>query len=187
MAGMEELEDLVRKARDGDMEAFRRVWSLTWPRMRRLAGHLCSDPGDADDLLQTSYVQCWKGLAALRDPKAFLGWLRRIVVNRAHDRWRSRRPVESLDAEDAAEPVDGEPLPFDLLETRQRQETVRKAVADLPEGQRAVVALFYLEEMEVLEIASVLGLPKGTVLSRLARGRDALRLLLSPLLMEASR
>ena len=186
MVDMNELEPIVRQAQAGDLEAFRTLWERSWPGMRRLAGHLCANPCEADDLVQNCFVQCWKALSTLREPAAFMGWLRRILVNRARYLWRSRRPEESLDVLGALEPLDGEPNASEALDTSQRSELVRRVVASLPDGQREVIALFYLEELEVLEVASILGLPKGTVLSRLSRGRDALRERLSAYSLEVS-
>lgn len=182
----ESLEHWVRKAQEGDLEAFRHLWEDHWPRMRRLAGHLCKDPAQADDLAQATFVQAWKALPSLKEPAAFAGWLRRILVNRTRDFWRAQKPMDSLDDETSYEPIDDEPLVVETLETLERQEAVRHAVAALPEAQRSVVALYYLEEMEVLQIAALLELPKGTVLSRLARGREALRQILSGILLEVS-
>ncbi len=186
MAAENELEAVVKNAQQGDLEAFHALWKQFWPGMRRLAGHLCADAAEADDLVQASFVQCWKSLTGLREPAAFASWLRRIVINRARDLWRSRHPEDSLDDSHADEPCDGEPLPSETAGSAERSEVIRRAVASLPEGQREVIALYYLEEMEVLEVASTLGLPKGTVLSRLARGRDTLRQLLSSYSLEVS-
>ena len=184
--GNESLDLWVRQAQKGDLEAFQRLWVTCWPRMKRLASHLCKDAAQADDLVQAAFVQAWKALPTLKEPAAFSGWLRRILVNRTRDFWRAQKPVDSLDDEDAMEPVDTEPLVNEVLETLERQEAVRRAVAALPEGQRCVVALYYLEEMEVLEVAALLELPKGTVLSRLSRGRESLRLLLSGYSLEVN-
>jgi RNA polymerase sigma-70 factor (ECF subfamily) len=182
----EQLESWVMRAQRGELEAFRKLWETCFPRMKRLADHLCGDTAQADDLVQAAFVQAWKALPTLREPGAFVGWLRRILVNRTRDFWRAQKPNDSLDDDSSFEPVDCEPLVTEAMEAQERQEAVRRAVAALPEPQRFVVALYYLEEMEVLEVASTLGIPKGTVLSRLSRGREALRGLLSGLNMEVS-
>jgi len=184
MATNAELEPWVRKAQSGDLDAYRHLWEETYPTLHRLAGHLCRDSGDADDLVQRTFIQCWKALPTLKEPGAFIGWLRRILVNRFRDTWRARKPNDRLEDMDGFEPCDDEPLVSEAMAIDQRHEAVRRAVASLPEHQREVMALYYLEEMDVLEVASTLSLPKGTVLSRLSRGRDGLRQLLSPLALE---
>ena len=184
--GNETIDSWVRQAQKGDLQAFQRLWEDAWPRMKRLASHLCGDPAQADDLVQATFIQAWKALPTLREPGAFVGWLRRILVNRTRDHWRAQKPVSSLDDDDSFEPVDLEPLVHETMETLERHEAVRQAVASLPEAQRSVVALYYLEEMDVLEVAATLDLPKGTVLSRLSRGREALRIRLAGVAMEVS-
>ena len=184
--GNETIDTWVRQAQKGDVQAFQHLWESSWPRMKRLAAHLCADSAQADDLVQATFIQAWKALPTLREPAAFMGWLRRILVNRTRDFWRPQKPVESLDAEDSFEADDLEPLVHEAMDVQERQEAVRRAVASLPEAQRSVVALYYLEEMEVLEVAATLDLPKGTVLSRLSRGREALRSRLSGYCLEVS-
>jgi len=125
-------------------------------------------------------VKAWHGLPRLRAEVAFGGWLRIIATNLVRDRSRRRKPevlmTDSADEDGAApEAVDDDPSPGDQYLLSQQQLLVRNAVSRLPEPQRLVVVMHHFEDRPVAEIADELGVPLGTVLSRLARGRDALR------------
>jgi RNA polymerase sigma-70 factor (ECF subfamily) len=158
-----------------DENAFRDVVERTHPTVFRLACALVGDRDEAADVTQETYVRAWSRRAELRDEAAVLGWLGRIARNVAHDRRRSwwsriRAPLEPVEAT-RADPAAGAD---DLLAAAQDASAVRRAVRLLPEKQRVVVSLREVEGMTHEEIAEVLGLPIGTVESRLHRARAAL-------------
>lgn len=183
---------LVSRAREGDVEAFGELFRATHRRIHNFVRSMATNSEDAADLTQKTYVRAWGALKSLRSDEAFLVWLHRIALNVVRDsRKRIERPTESLDAT-----VDGEDSPAALeipdwsLEPGQivlsedTQQFVRRAVARLPEIHRTVVAMHHLEGMEVATIAETLSISPGTVLSRLARAREALRKMLDPLVKE---
>jgi len=183
---------VVSRAREGDVEAFGELFRVTHRRIYNFVLSMVTNPEDAADLTQKTYVRAWSALKSLRSDEAFLVWLHRIALNVVRDsRKRIERPTESLDAsvedEDSTgtmEIPDWSLGPEQLVLSEDTQRFVRRAVQRLPEIHRTVVAMHHLEEMEVTAIADVLGVSHGTVLSRLARAREALRKTLEPLLKE---
>lgn len=172
---------LVRRAQDGDTKAF----ELLVVRYHRFAGAVAlsvtSDYHAALDVVQESFVKVLHGLVSLDDPARFRGWLRHVVRTTALDALRRRkvtgRSAEALPGQDA----EGAPLPApdllpeDLLAQGELREAVREEIAALPESQREIVMLKYLEGLSYEEIADVTRLTVGTIESRLFRARSALR------------
>jgi RNA polymerase sigma factor (sigma-70 family) len=147
---------------------------------RRLAQVVCGSGGDADEAVQDGFVKAWYGLAGFRDGAAFRPWLLRIVANEARNRRRSagrRAGYELRFAEDRAS-GGAAPSPGAAVLAADRRRTVGAALAGLPAPQRDVVACRYLVGLDEAETAAVLGLPRGTVKSRAARGLARLRDLL---------
>jgi RNA polymerase sigma factor (sigma-70 family) len=147
---------------------------------RRLAQVVCGSADDADEAVQDGFVRAWYGLAGFRDGAAFRPWLLRIVANEARNRRRSagrRAGYELRFAEDRAS-GGAAPSPEAAVLAADRRRTVGAALAGLPTPQRDVVACRYLVGLDEAETAAVLGLPRGTVKSRAARGLARLRDLL---------
>ena len=183
---------LVSRAREGDVEAFGEVFRATHRRIYNYVLSMVSNSEDAADLTQKTYVRAWGALKSLRSDGAFLVWLHQIALNVVRDsRKRIERPTISLDAplEDGEPPAtleipDWSLEPGQIVLSEDTHRFVRRAVQRLPEIHRTVVAMHHLEGMEVMAIAETLGISPGTVLSRLARAREALRKTLDPLVKE---
>lgn len=146
---------------------------------------MVGDDETAADLTQETFIKAWRSLPLLKEPAAFGGWLRTIALNLTRDHVRGHRPTEPLESDDDENPrqwADDGPGPDEQMATGERQTHIREAVMRLNEEQRTVVVMHHLEGVPVAEIASELGIPVGTVLSRLARGRDALKRKLLPYL-----
>ena len=133
--------------------------------MYRAARSLLDCDADAEDAVAQAVLQAWQSLGRLRQPEAVRSWLIKITVNCAYAQRRKQRGALSLD-ELPQEPAAPEPPRYDGLWS---------AVAALPPERRAAVTLFYYEDMSLDEIARCLGVPKGTVKSRLARARAQLK------------
>jgi RNA polymerase sigma-70 factor (ECF subfamily) len=157
---------LVRAAQSGSVEALERLYRAHWPRCYRAAYLVVHDAAAAEDIAQEAFLAAVRALDRFDRRRPFGPWLHRIVVNRAIDWARARALRAEVEAEDAfaADPDDTQDLP----------ELVR-ALAALPPDQRAVIVLRHLLEYTPGEIADVLGLPRGTVNSRLRRGLDTLK------------
>lgn len=147
-------------------------------RLWRLAFSWCHNRALADDLVQEAFAKALVRHDQLREPAALLGWLCSILANCWHDHLRARK--DSADIDDLAEAEHPEAeRPEDSYEQNQIVARVRQAVARLPAGQREVLTLVDLEEFSYADVAGILDIPIGTVMSRLSRARGALRTLLS--------
>ncbi len=169
------MEDAVRRARLGDADAFEELVRPEMSDLRRLATAIVLDREVADDVVQDSLLAAWQGIGRLRDPALFRTWLRRIVINRARNALRRPR---SLRLVDAVGPIDS-PVVADPSNEWSDALAVEAAMRDLSPDQRVCAALYYLERRRIADIAELLGIPAGTVKSRLhaarARLREALR------------
>jgi RNA polymerase sigma-70 factor (ECF subfamily) len=125
---------------------------------------------------QDAFVAAWRELPRLRDPERFLPWLRRILVNGARDEGRrSRRRVRQIDlsaAHTAPERRTGRDDPAGDVD---RLTDLHRALAIVPVEQRAVVALHYLADLTLADVAATLGIPEGTAKSRLNAALAVLR------------
>src|SRR5262245_17967846 len=144
------------------------------------------DPREAEDIAQEVFVRSFSSLPKLAEPVAFLGWLLRIARNLATDRLRSRRPTVSLEAlggaveELALGAPDGSPAEFTRgVETAEEVSRALRALEELPEMYREVVALKYLKGLDGKTMAALLGEPEGTIRNRLFRALEKLREALS--------
>ena len=143
------------------------------PRLRRYARAMVGDHAAADDLVQDTLERAWSQLAQWRVGSSLRPWLLSIMHNLRVD--QIRRPgLSTIPMADDHLEVPTRATQTDRLEVRD----LEHALARLPEEQRAVVLLVALEEMSYQEVAGTLGIPAGTVMSRLARGRERLRLIL---------
>ncbi|HEU4944348.1 MAG TPA: RNA polymerase sigma factor [Solirubrobacterales bacterium] len=158
---------LIREAQRGSRDALAELYALHWPRAHRAAYLVVHDAGAAEDIAQDAFLAAVDALDRFDRRRPFGPWLHRIVINRAVD-WGRREalrrsagdPADQPDAAAPAEAIGGELMP---------------ALAQLPPEQRAVVVLRHLLEYTPGEIARMLGLPRGTVNSRLRRSLDHLR------------
>lgn len=173
---------LAARAAAGERDAFALLYERHARALYGTALALCRDPHAADELLQEAFVRAYRNMARVRlDPGASLRpWLHRILINLAYD-WADRQRTASAFIERSAAQLVPAALvsPERQLEAAEQQRAVLEAVAGLPFKQRVVVVLFYLHEMDLVEISETLGLPEGTVKSRLYYGRARLRELLS--------
>ena len=144
------------------------------PRLRRYARAMLGDRAAADDLVQDTLERAWSRIAQWRAGSDLRAWLFGIMHNLRVDQLRRNGlPTTSLDEEEVAE-VPVRPTQSDLLEVMDLESALRQ----LPDEQREVLLLVALEEMSYADIAASLGIPIGTVMSRLSRGRERLRVVM---------
>jgi len=175
--------DLVPAAAAGDREARRELFERFRGPAYQVALRVTGRHEDALDVVQDSFIKAFDALAVFQRDASFKTWLLRIVSNRALDVLRARRVrlAASLDAgpDDHATtptPVDrGAPAPGDRIENAELAERLASAVEALPPDQRAVFALYATGELTYGEIAETLGVPIGTVMSRLYHARLRLK------------
>lgn len=178
---------LVERARAGERDAFEALFRDTHARIYGLFRALGFSGDEAADLTQETYVKAWQSLNGLREPEKFLSWLFRIARNQAKDflKHRSRHPEQEL-SEARAIAAPAAESPERAAESGELELEVRRALSSLPEDQRVPLVLHHFHGMPVSEIASVLGVPFGTVLSRMARARAAMARRLAPLMETGS-
>jgi RNA polymerase sigma-70 factor (ECF subfamily) len=144
------------------------------PRLRRYARALVGDRYQADDLVQDTLERALNKLHLWRPGSDMRAWLFAIMHNVFVNQLRGRRP-DAAELADGVEAIAANAGSVDRLEIRDLQ----SALMEIPAEQRAVVLLVGLEEMSYAEAAKTLGVPIGTVMSRLARGRERLRHLMA--------
>jgi len=140
---------------------------------------MCGDASLAEDAAQEAFIRAWKHLPNYQPRSPFRNWVYRIANNAALDVLRRRRETVDVDEIPIASSSAG---PEALLEKEERAARVRQAVLELPEASRAVLVLREYEGLSYKEIADVLGIPIGTVMSRLNYARNQLRKSLAPCL-----
>jgi RNA polymerase sigma-70 factor (ECF subfamily) len=127
---------------------------------------------DAEDVAQEAFAKAYRNFRQLRDRDRFRAWLARMTWRLAIDRCRAARRREKL--ESAAGAVDVA-TPTQAVESREREELLWKAIDTLPAKLRMVLILASIEGHDVKDVASLLGIPKGTVKSRLFMARQRLK------------
>jgi len=137
----------------------------------QLAYSWCHQPALADDLVQEALLKALRNAGQLNDSKAVKAWLTRILANCWYDHLRSRRNLVDIDNL----PVEDLPRSVDTNERQDIIDRVREMIARLPNGQRQVITLVDLAGFSYAEIAEILEIPIGTVMSRICRARQALR------------
>ena len=145
------------------------------PRLRRYARALTGDSSAADDLVQDTLERAWRRLALWRAGSDLRAWLFTIM----HNIFVNQRRGEPRKLAYAVEIGGADLSPAMPQEERLILRDLTKALANLPNEQREVLLLIALEQMTYEEAARILGIPIGTVMSRLSRGREQLRVLMN--------
>ncbi len=158
--------DLVARARAGDLSAFEALYRRAAGRTYALCLRMTADPALAEELTQETFVRAWRKLRSFRGDCAFSAWLRRIAINvvLADRRGRGRTPAEEIESQHLAAALD----PGAALD-------LESAIAKLPVGARTVFVLHDVEGYRHDEIAGMLGVAAGTSKTQLHRARKLLR------------
>jgi RNA polymerase sigma-70 factor, ECF subfamily len=165
---------LVERARSGDADAFDALVALRLMPTFRLARAILGGAEEAEDATQEAFIAAWRGLPSLREPERFNAWFGRIVVNacRMSMRRRPRTVFLSLESVTARQSARADDL---WLGGVIHSDALNRAIDGLPLQQRAILALYYLEDQPMSAVATILGIPCGTAKWRLSRARTALR------------
>jgi RNA polymerase sigma-70 factor (ECF subfamily) len=163
--------ELAAAAKAGDRRAFAAQLRRHDDEMRRLAFRMLGDRDAMDDVLQNAYVNAFRALPQYREDAQFATWLYRITYNACIDELRRarRRPVPVANDEDAGQSAANPERDVTTADT------VRTALAALPTDQRAAVLLVDGEGLDHDGAARILGVPPGTLASRLSRARASMR------------
>ncbi|MFZ0481057.1 MAG: sigma-70 family RNA polymerase sigma factor [Terriglobales bacterium] len=173
--------------RSGDTGSFEELAMPLFANLYNFAHWLTQDAASAEDLVQETYMKALRGFSSFKQGTNFRAWMYKILRNTFLTTLAGLRASVSLDSDDqTVEPAIPE-TPESALLARVEQETIQNALEELPVKFREIILLCDLEEMSYQEIAETLGIPMGTVMSRLSRARKAMRELLVAKLARASR
>ncbi|WP_236739262.1 sigma-70 family RNA polymerase sigma factor [[Phormidium ambiguum] IAM M-71] len=166
--------DLTEKCLQGDQQSFRQLYQRYQQRVRSTLYQLCGISA-LDDLVQEVFLRAWKGLPQLRQTAQFSTWLYRITWNVACDQRRQFAQQRNFNTKlETQDPKQSQSPAPDLMQLHY-QDLVRRALEQLSLEHRAVIVLHDLEEVPQKEVAEILGIPVGTVKSRLFHARAAMR------------
>jgi RNA polymerase sigma-70 factor (ECF subfamily) len=180
---------LVERAREGDPEAFRALVVRYQRKAYGVALGIVKDPDLAWDVAQEAFVRVHQHLAEFKGDAAFSTWVLRIASNLSIDALRRERQARRLAIDDVPEPVLSEAAdgilatslgvnPQETVLRRELAERMTEALAALPEAHRTILVLRELEGLSYEELAERLGIPRGTVMSRLFHARKKMQALL---------
>ena len=173
---LEEL--LVIRSQSGDERALRKLISIWHQRFLKHACYLTRNTEAARDVTQDAWLEIIRTLSRLNEPAAFRGWAFRIVSNKAVDWIRRRQKQRSLlEQLESPEPAWDSTTPNESIDGSMRR-TVRHAIRRLPLESQHLLSMKYVDAMSIREIGVALGIPPGTVKSRLHKIRHQLKELL---------
>jgi RNA polymerase sigma-70 factor, ECF subfamily len=164
----------VLRAQSGDQEALNELLKAVQEPLYRYIASLVREPDLAEDILQEVFIRIYRKLRWLREPMMFRAWAYRIASREAFRHLhRERRWTEQVRDEETLKTVPSPPSREEFAP--ELVEHLPQLIANVSPASRAVIVLYYLQEMSLDEVAAVLGIPVGTVKSRLAYGLESLR------------
>jgi RNA polymerase sigma-70 factor (ECF subfamily) len=164
--------ELVVRAQRGDRDAFSRVAADSLSRLNAVARLVVRDESLAEDAVQDALVDAWRDLRALRDPDRFDGWLYRLLIRACMDVTRRQRRRRTIELPMLS--IEG-PSISDSQHAFAINDELERALRRLTVEQRSVLVLTYYLDLTLADSAATLGIPVGTMKSRLNRAMSALR------------
>ncbi len=158
------MDDLIRRARSKDPEAFTELMRLQMQSMYKAAKAILRYDEDVADAIQDTILCCWEKLGQLREDRYFKTWMTRILINKCKELLRKKQ--EFLPGEKLQEPA-GPDWEFENVEWR-------ATLDGIDEKYRLILLLYYVEGFTTVDISRILEMPESTVRTRLARGRRML-------------
>lgn len=175
------LAGLVALAREGNQDALSALYEKTYNGVFYTIKSMIKDEDTVLDLLQDTYVKAFTHLDRFQGDTKFSPWVRQIGANTARDYLKKKKPMLFTDLSGGEEPdgpveerfadFDAGNLPDEVLDRAETTRLVREIIDALPEDQRAVIGMYYYQEMPVKDIAAALGVSESAVKSRLLYGR----------------
>ncbi len=186
-AGSLEDEELVRLAQQGRREAFEELVRRHADRLYAVVLRFCGDGGDAEEVVQDTFLRAWRGIGGFERRAQFFTWLYRIGLNEAKRRGSRKAPADALSVEEGAldAVADTRQAPEPEAEQHDLREALERAVRSLPFGYRAPLILRDVEGLNTKQAAEILGLREAAFKSRLHRARLAVRAAIDEYLGEA--
>lgn len=167
---------LIERLRTNDFDALGSLFDRYYPHIYRTAAAITRDPAAADDIAQDVFLKLHQHAQRIDTALPLMGWLYRVTVNLSYT-WISRRQKRRISLEDLVDQLMSPPAaaPDQQAEANELYALVRAAIYELHIQQRVVIVLHYLTGLSLDEIAQTLGVPEGTVKSRLHYARENLR------------
>jgi RNA polymerase sigma-70 factor (ECF subfamily) len=165
--------ELVRRAIEGDHDAFSSLVDASVDRLYGVATLILRDPDRAQDAVQEALVSAWKDVRALRDPDAWDAWLHRITVWACYRVAKKERRRKTVELKVVADPE--RTVASDSAAALANRDLIERQLNDLPIDHRSVVVLRFYLDLPLDEVADILDIPVGTVKSRLHRALASLR------------
>ncbi len=183
-------QELVERVKQGDKTAFDLLVIKYQQRIINLVSRFVRNQSDAQDVTQEAFIKAYRAMPNFRGESAFYTWMYRIAVNTAknHLAVQSRRPVAAERDITEIEQIEGDnalkdyATPEHMLLRDEIQETIVKAIENLPDDLKMAITLREVEGLSYQDIASAMDCPIGTVRSRIFRAREAIDNQLEPLL-----
>lgn len=184
-------KELVKRVQKGDQVAFDMLFARYQVKILNLISRYVRDSEEVQDVAQEAFIKAYRALPRFRGDSAFYTWLYRIAINTAKNHLvaRSRRPpsmdvdIQDADYRDDADMLRDTEDPESALSRDQLQETIHKALADLPDDLRSALTLREFDGLSYEQIAQVLDCPVGTVRSRIFRAREFVDERMQPMLL----
>ncbi|MBQ3007325.1 MAG: RNA polymerase sigma factor [Clostridia bacterium] len=173
------IDELAKKVKKGDKNAFEELYRLTSSRAYFVALQICNDKQEAEDILQESYITALNKISSLERTESFMSWFNRIVVNKSKDFLRKKNP--KLLSEDEEWLLEGQAdehdkfSPESNIDKEELKSVVMDAVQELSVEKRTCVMMRYFNDMSVNEIAQTMEVPVSTVKNRLFNARKELK------------
>lgn len=171
--------ELIERVKNGDESAFEELYHEFFKLAYYFAYKLCRNEADANDVVQDTFIEIHRSISTLKENAYFKAWMYKIVHSKCKKLFRKNKYITSdLENEPMSETImenRREFMPEQFVHFTSDQEALQACLDALPESQRAILVLFYLEQMSIKEIADILVIPVGTVKSRLSYGRSCLK------------
>ncbi|MCM1253387.1 MAG: sigma-70 family RNA polymerase sigma factor [Clostridium sp.] len=171
---MDNMDKLIKRAKKQDADAFTKLMQSQMQAMYKTARAMLHHDEDAADAISETILICWEKLEQLRKPEFFKTWMTRILINECNDILRQRKrscPAEEVGEAVGAAAVSGSADAYDTVSDYETVEWL-ETLKGLDEKYRLVIILYYVNQFNTEEIASLLHMPASTVRTRLARGRE---------------
>ncbi|NLE01100.1 MAG: RNA polymerase sigma factor [Fibrobacter sp.] len=170
---VEEEKTLLEQAAAGSKSAFSKLFFIHKEMVYRVVYRLLRSSDDVEDAVQQTFIEMYRSLPGYEGKSKFTTWLYRIAVNVSIQHLRKRKNGSFADIDPEILPVNGETK--DSIENQELQNQISQALNSLPDKKRIVVVLHDIEERTMEEISEIIGVPLGTIKSRLFHGREEMR------------
>lgn len=176
------LAELVAAARMGDKDAVSALYEKTYSKVYYTVKSMIKNEDAVFDIVQDTYIKAFAHLDSFQGDTKFLPWVAQIAANTARDWLKKKRPMlfaelspsdgQDISVEELLPDERSENIPDQVIDQNETKRLLRLIIEELPEDQRAVIGMFYYEEMSVKEIAAAMGVSESAVKSRLMYGRS---------------